>query len=199
MQKSTNHAKYENNDLVRKGLITNFLNSLTQTVEKLHPDSILDVGCGEGFVLQKLQSNHIDASLSGIDVSEDAIKVAKKNVKKADMQVGTIYKLPYASKSFDVVLCNEVLEHLENPEKAIKELKRVSGKYVICSVPHEPWFMMGSLAGGKYIMRLGNHPEHIQHWTAWTFKSFLERNGLKVKDLTYVKTFPWILALCEKQ
>ena len=91
---------------------------------------------------------------------------------------------------------DRVLEHLDNPAVALAELIRVSKKHVICSVPHEPWFMMGSLAGGQYVSRFGNHPEHINHWTQMSFKRFLEKNGLHVKKTHAIKTFPWTLAIC---
>jgi len=196
MKKSTNHAKYENNDPVRKKLLTRFLRQLTHEVIAVHPKTIADAGCGEGFVVGQLMEAGVKAEMAGVDLSKEAVRIANQKFPKATFKVGSIYDLPFKDDSYDLVLCNEVLEHLEKPADAVKELKRVSKKYVICSVPHEPFFMVGSLAGGKYISRLGNHPEHINHWTNISFRRFLEKNGLHVVKTHAIMTFPWTLAVC---
>lgn len=198
-KQSTNEMKYQSNDPVRRMLIQNFLKVLSAAVSSAKPGTILDAGCGEGFVLSHLKKQGIIAKATGIDVSEDAVAAARKNVSGITFTSCSIYKLPFKDNEFDTVLCNEVLEHLESPEKALAELKRVARNRIILSVPHEPWFMLGSLAGGKYISHFGNHPEHINHWTAWSFRSFLERNGLRVRSLHVMRTFPWTLAECEVQ
>lgn len=197
MKKSTNHAKYENNDAVRKTLLKRFLKQLSDEVKAVKASSIADAGCGEGFVIGQLMQAGVSVPMAGVDLSEEAIRIATERFPKASFKVGSIYSMPYKDKSYDLVLCNEVLEHLDKPIDAVKELIRVSKKYVICSVPHEPWFMMGSLAGGKYISRFGNHPEHVNHWTHLGFKKFLENQGLSVVRIHAVKTFPWTLAVCE--
>ncbi len=52
--------------------------------------------------------------------------------------------------------------------RRFRELARVSAGSVVVSVPHEPWFRVGSLIRGKYVRTLGNHPEHINHWNPRT-------------------------------
>ena len=198
-KKSTNYNKYVANDPVRRLLLKNFLKQLRCAVEKVHPASILDIGCGEGFVLKYLIQQGVKAQMRGLDLSKKAVAIARQQVPGVEFSSGSIYHLPYPDNSADMVLCNEVLEHLERPDKAVAEIMRVSRKYIFCSVPHEPWFMLGGLMGGKYITRFGNHPEHINHWTAWGFQGFLQRHGLHVLKLSALKTFPWILAVCEKE
>ena len=58
-------------------------------------------------------------------------------IKKEDVQ-----NLSFPDKSFDIVLCQQVLEHVHDPVKAISELKRVAGKQLIISVPYEPFFTL---------------------------------------------------------
>jgi hypothetical protein len=86
-----------------------------------------------------------------------------------------------------------VLEHLEDPAAAISELARVSRGDVVLSVPHEPWFRLGSLLRGKYVSRLGNHPEHVQHWRPRTFERFLTP---QVEVVSVGTAFPWLIAQC---
>ena len=68
--------------------------------------------------------------------------------------------MPFEDDSFDLVLCLEVLEHVPEPGAALAELARVCCGRIVLSVPDEPWFRLGSLARGKYLRGLGDHPEH---------------------------------------
>jgi glycosyltransferase involved in cell wall biosynthesis/SAM-dependent methyltransferase len=91
--------------------------------------SILDVGCGNGLITNKLPES---LEVVGLDRSEEALK----NVQKETI-VGDILNLPLKNQSFDLVICNDVLEHLrtEEREQALKELARVSRKYILITVP----------------------------------------------------------------
>jgi 2-polyprenyl-6-hydroxyphenyl methylase/3-demethylubiquinone-9 3-methyltransferase len=88
---------------------------------------VLDVGCGGGLACETLAK--LGADVSGIDLSENSIKVAKNHAGqsqlKVDYQQGAAEGLPYESNSFDVVLCFDVLEHVSNLEKVISEVHRV--------------------------------------------------------------------------
>ena len=95
-----------------------------------------------------------------------------------------------------MVICTEVLEHLEFPEKAVEELKRVSRKYIVFSVPNEPFFILANLLRGRYIKNFGNHPEHINHWTFLGFEKFLKKQGLTI--LKRKHPFAWTLLLVKK-
>ena len=93
-------------------------------------------------------------------------------------------------------MATEVLEHLDDPKKGLKELVRVSKKYLLLSVPNEPYFMLANFLRGKNITRWGNDIEHIQHWTSSQFQLFVEKEGLKVISKRY--PFPWTMFLLEK-
>lgn len=196
-QLSSNFQKHTSKSNIQKLLINNFYKSLISIIKPLHAKTILDVGCGEGFSLSKIQEQHIGVSLKGIDYSRKAISIGKKMFPKLSLKKGSIYKLPYKNNAFDLVLCTEVLEHLNDPQKGCEEALRVSKKYIVFSVPNEPFFMLGNFLRGKNILRFGNGPEHIQHWTIVSFQSFLRKNGLKVKIIRF--PFPWIMVLGEKK
>ena len=95
---------------------------------------VLDVGCNSGEFLKLLQEKGCDAV--GVDISEPLLEIAKGkglNVIKADAET-----LPFPDQSFDVVILREVLVHLHDPVKALKEIKRVlkpSG-FLLGSAPH---------------------------------------------------------------
>lgn len=95
--------------------------------------TILDVGCGNGVFLNALPDKY---HAIGLDSSQEALKYVKTEAVKGD-----IAALPFESKSFDLVTCLEVLEHLpfDTFNKAIQELQRVSRKYIIISVPNDQY------------------------------------------------------------
>lgn len=95
----------------------------------LDPESktLLDVGCQDLFLYHQIK-NKYEVTLVDIEPSSELIK-------KEDIQ-----KLSFEDKSFDIVLCQEVLEHVSNPVKAILELKRVAKKQLIITIPNEPYF-----------------------------------------------------------
>ncbi len=195
MNQTTNYQKNTATNPISRFFLNNFYNVLLSELEILKPESILDAGCGEGFTLAKIKKAKIGKKLEGIEYFDEAIKIGKAinpdiTIKKAD-----IYKLPYKDNSFDLVICTEVLEHLETPEKALKELKRVSKKYVILTVPNEPLFTIQRILRGKNILKLGAHPEHIQHWSSDEFINFVKKS---LKIITDKTPLPWTLVVAEK-
>lgn len=189
---TTNFAKYQTgNPLVRR-LIGGFLDAVRQEVGALRPRSILDAGCGEGLSLGAvLERRRVDYA-AGVDMLAGSVRFAAANQPRAWFLRGDVTSLPFADHSFDVVMCCEVLEHLDDPAAALRELRRVARRALVLSVPHEPWFRLGSLVRGKYVATWGNHPEHVQHWDARTFPAFLRRHGLRHGHLRC--PFPWLLA-----
>jgi ubiquinone/menaquinone biosynthesis C-methylase UbiE len=104
-----------------------------------------------------------------------------------------VLALPFADRSFDAVTCLEVLEHLDDPAAAVREMARVARRAVVVSVPFEPFFRIGNVLRGKHLGRLGNHPEHVQHWNLRTFRTFLSGS---VAEVRIIVAFPWIIACC---
>jgi ubiquinone/menaquinone biosynthesis C-methylase UbiE len=92
----------------------------------LHPRNLLEVGVGSGVVFDYLKSQGVN--ITTIDINKEL---------NPDV-VGSVTNIPLKDNFFDVVLCAEVLEHLPfaDFEKGLKELNRVSKKYVVLSLPH---------------------------------------------------------------
>jgi ubiquinone/menaquinone biosynthesis C-methylase UbiE len=97
---------------------------------------LIDVGCGTGVTLRNLPEESV-----GLDINPWNIRRAKKHAAKAHLIVGDIEYLPFRDKAFSTAICSEVLEHLEQPLKAVKEINRClkSGGMLLGSVPHPSW------------------------------------------------------------
>ncbi|MDP2593806.1 MAG: class I SAM-dependent methyltransferase [bacterium] len=191
-----NFRKHSSKNPLQKLLIERFLSVLVDETQALHPVSILDAGCGEGFTLERFRLAGICQRLEGIDLEQRAIDLGRAIHPRLSLTQGNIYQLPYADDSFDAVVCSEVLEHLERPEEALKELCRVASRYTIITVPHEPFFRLANLLRGKNISRWGNDIEHIQHWSAQGIAN-LVRTEFKVR--TVRTPFPWTFVVGEKR
>ena len=196
MSSTTNFEKHTTKNPVGRVFLNNFLNTVVKTVKPLQINSVLDAGCGEGFTLARLQKEKIGKVHEGIEYDETAIALGRKTYPKVYIRKGDIYDLPYKSNSFDLVICTEVLEHLENPKKAYRELIRVSRKYILISVPNEPWFTLQRMARFQNIMHFGAHPEHIQHWTARAFTKFVKVRGVKLIARKF--PIPWTMVVLHK-
>lgn len=191
-----NYRKHTSTNPAQKYLIGRFYETFLQTIKPLRVSSVLDVGCGEGFTLNKLYLNKVGKVLEGIDYSKTAVALGKKQYKHLILKQGSAYKLPYKANSFDLVLCMEVLEHLDDPKKALQELKRVSKKYIVLSVPNEPLFMLANFVRGKNVSRWGNDIEHINHWSGGSFELLVRSYGLEVVSKQH--PFPWTMILAKK-
>lgn len=195
MDTTDNYRKHKSSSALQQKLLNNFEALLSREVKKLKPESILDVGCGEGFTLEKLRKEGIGKHLEGVDYLALAIQLGKKEHPQLTLKQGSIYDLDYKDNSFDVVICSEVLEHIDDPLKGLAELVRVAKNYCVLSVPNEPLFMLGNLLRGKNISRFGNDIEHINHWTFWQFRTFVSSKLEVQKEL---HPLPWTLIVAKK-
>jgi SAM-dependent methyltransferase len=174
--------KYHDPNPVVGFVIRRFFERIGGLLADLEPQSLLDAGCGEGEMLRR-----------GVTPKGTRTVLLDRNPESAAQLIGSVDALPFASGSFDVVTCLEVLEHLDQPERAVSELLRVSRRAVVVSVPYEPWFRIGNVLRGKHLGGLGNHPEHVQHWNFRTFERFLLASAPEVR---LIEAFPWIIACC---
>lgn len=97
--------------------------------------SILDIGCGEGTNLKNLASP--TAEKYGIDISDFAIELAKKQYPNFHLQQANATALPFSNNNFDCVYSFATIEHIDNPQKAIDEMIRVTkrdGIFIVFTV-----------------------------------------------------------------
>jgi 2-polyprenyl-3-methyl-5-hydroxy-6-metoxy-1,4-benzoquinol methylase len=192
---STNYLKYRSGNPIVRWLINSYFHKLEELLHTVKYESLLDAGCGEGEALKRL-SPVLPSHVEGFDVDPQCVFFCQERYEKYYFTQQNIYSLPWRDNEFDVVLCLEVLEHLERPDEALHELLRVSRLSVILSVPREPWFLLGNIFRGKYLSTWGNHPEHIQHWNPKNLRRFL---NVHAQCISMINAFPWTIAYCTKQ
>jgi ubiquinone/menaquinone biosynthesis C-methylase UbiE len=181
---------------VQRALIDRFHRKIVAEIVALSPQTFLDAGCGEGFVSRRVIDAVPDIELTGCDVSAEALEMAADANPEASFVVGSVVDLPFADRSFDVVGCFEVLEHLPGdlPRRALSELARVARQAVVLSVPHEPMFCLANAARGKNldVRPKGSDPDHKQFWSRSAFGALVSEQ-LVVQKLA--GSFPWTMCV----
>lgn len=199
-----NYEKYmTKNPLKRKMVerlnkkIVGYVQQICEQIREKDKDKvvkILDAGCGEGFITDLLARNVENVELIGLEYTREAIDIAKAANQEISFVQGDIYAIPFEKNEFDLVLCTEVLEHLERPDRALRELTRVASHTILLTVLSEPWFCMGNLLTLKNVSRFGNPIDHINHWTYGGFKKYV--HSLTEGGQIYSRSFPWTIAVC---
>lgn len=193
---TSNYRKHTSGNPIQRYLIERFDRAISERIALLQPASMLDAGCGEGFVAQVLLDRMPHLRLAGFDISLDAARLAADANPTAGFATASIFALPFPDQSFDVVGCFEVLEHQSEPApaEAMRELARVARRAVILSVPHEPWFSWANAARGKNwsVRPRGSDPDHRQLWTRHAFAAEVGRT----LDVEWIGgAFPWTICV----
>lgn len=189
------YNKYETQNPLEKIIMRFFFDSLIKLLDRIEFHNLHEVGCGEGYLVKYISGKYPDAEISASDLSQNKINEARIKMPQISFYSESVYSLPFPDNCFDLLVASEVLEHLEQPEKALTEILRVTNKYVLLSVPHEPIWRICNIVRGKYTASLGNTPGHIQHWSRKSFVQFVKQ---QCRINNYVSPFPWTMLLCEK-
>ena len=187
-------TKYLKKNPLRRYFIQQYLSGVLSLTQRVPTQHVLDVGCGEGFVIQHLRQHLSHIHLTGIDIEPAVLKVAAYQNPTSTLSIALAHQLPLPSQSYDLVLCNEVLEHLASPQTALQELKRVGRSHFILSVPREPHYRLANMAAGANWPRWGDDIDHCQRWTRAQFLHMLSQQFNIVHVLT---PFPWTMVLCQ--
>ena len=168
--------KYESRNPVQVWVLERFASAAAREIERLSPETVLDFGCGEGYFLERVLARgaHMPSVL-GIDLRAEALTEARERCPSFAFEEVDLLSWDREPQSFDLVIASEVLEHLEAPDRYLRKLVELSRGHLLLTVPLEPWFRLLNLLRGRDLLRLGNHPEHVNLWGFRAFRRFVEQ------------------------
>lgn len=189
------YDKYGTNNPIARRMMRAFLAAVSQLYLQCKPQTVLEVGCGEGRLTNELIKLYYppqgfracDLSLNKLDPDAD---------KRIEFDECSIYALPFADDSFDLVVCCEVLEHLEDPRSALRELARVSHRKVIVSTPWEPLWRVLNMLRGKYWSDFGNTPGHLQNFSRRRLRQLVSNEFVITAEQCPI---PWTVLMAEQK
>jgi 2-polyprenyl-3-methyl-5-hydroxy-6-metoxy-1,4-benzoquinol methylase len=192
------YDKYGTSNPVARRLMAGFMAQLDELVERTGAKTAHEVGCGEGELAIRLAQSGI--AMRGTDAFSQVLEEAHRRAAAAgveiDFEAMPVEDLDPARHSAELIVCCEVLEHLEDPERALDVLAALARPWLIASVPREPLWRALNLARLSYVTQLGNTPGHLNHWSKGDFVRFLSR---RFEVVAVESPTPWTMALCRVQ
>ena len=189
------------------GLYDRFMRKDREVYEKMYElirpvvkdKTVLELAAGTGLIARHIvnAAAHIEAT----DASPEMIIEARRGncSAKLHFSVQDMFSLPYAGNSFDVVIVSNALHIVPQPEKSLREIKRVlkdDGVLIAPTFTHAENSLRGRIKA--YFMRLAGFPLHSR-WTSEEYLSFLRQNGWSVRKSAVLKaSFPLTYAECVK-
>lgn len=196
--------EYYRNNVTYISRVDPRLRRIIQIVTDLRPESVLDIGCGRGFLLTHLADAGL-TNLTGMDVYED-VSTDRWDYARGDVTEG----LPFPGASFDCVIAGEIIEHVPNPDEMLREVRRVlvPGGTLVLSTPNlvswanrvlVPFGVQplgtetsSEIALGRRHRILGQGNQVQGHLKVFTFRALteiLERYGFTVSHREGVPAF----------
>ena len=160
---------------------------------------VLELATGTGLIAKNIvnAAAHIEAT----DASAEMIAEAKRDNQSAKLHfsVQDMFRLPYADRSFDVVIVSNALHIVPEPERALAEIRRVlkdDGVLIAPTFTHAENSFSGNVR--VFFMKLAGFPLHSK-WTSEEYLAFLRQNGWTVRKSAVLKaSFPLAYTECVK-
>jgi 2-polyprenyl-3-methyl-5-hydroxy-6-metoxy-1,4-benzoquinol methylase len=188
------YDKYNARNPVARALMGGFERSLGDLFGSTSPQSVLDVGCGEGVLTHRWASEIAPRRVVGIDLDDQllAAEWAKRQAPNLTYIAQRAERLPFADGEFDLTTAIEVLEHVPDPAHTLAEMARCAARHVLVSVPREPLWRAVNMARGAYWPQLGNTPGHVNHFSKSAIISLCSQHGEVIETRS---PFPWTMVL----
>lgn len=194
------YDKYHSRNPVARRLMDGFLASFDELTLRSGARTVLEAGCGEGELSLRLAAR--GCTVRGFDVDAPVVEQARAEARRRGLTVPFSaasvfdFRLPAGEPKPELVVCCEVLEHLDDPRGALDVLCALTARYLLLSVPREPLWRILNCARGAYWPSLGNTPGHVQHWSAGGFVRFAET---RVRVTAVRRPVPWTMVLGERR
>jgi len=189
------YDKYATTNPIERRLVGGFLAQLGELAARTGAREAHEVGCGEGELSIMLARRGL--SVRGSDISEQVVDEARARAAAAGLEIAfkaaPVTSLEPGADAAELVVCCEVLEHVDDPVAGLETLAGLARPWLLVSVPREPLWRALNLARLKYVGELGNTPGHLNHWSRRGFLDFLAE---RVELVEVRSPLPWTMALC---
>lgn len=186
--------KYGSRNPIVRRLMTGFKTAVSDLLAQAAPDSILDVGCGEGILTHEWAARRPSARVVGLDLQDPQLQRqwGARRAPNLEFVSGTAEALPFSENEFDLVTAIESLEHVADPGAMLHQMSRIARRHLLVSVPREPLWRALNVLRGAYVGRLGDTPGHLNHWSKRGLADLLDGHG-EIVELR--SPLPWTVAL----
>jgi SAM-dependent methyltransferase len=143
---------------------------------------VLDLGCGQGHLTERLRSAWPQAEFSGLDYSVSAIDYAAEHFPDIDFVVADAQWLPYAEDYFDIVVCNNIWEHVPAPLVVLAGIRKIlkpNGKLIISTPSRYQFHNLVRVSLGKQVEM--NSPLHVTEYSVGQVTEMLRFGGFRVE------------------
>ena len=192
------YDKYGTRNPVARRLVAGFMSDFDELVEHSGAREAHEVGCGEGELSVRIARRGI--RVRGSDAFPQVLEEARRRATAAGVEIEfeatPVEALERDSHAAELVVCCEVLEHLEDPKCGLDVIAGLARPWLIASVPREPLWRALNLARLSYVGALGNTPGHVSHWSRGSFTRFLAE---RFEVVAVRSPLPWTMALCRLQ
>ena len=189
------YDKYGTSNPLARRLMSGFMRSFDELVERTGATDAHEVGCGEGELAIRLARRGI--RVRGTDAFPQVLEEARSRARalaiEIDFEATPVEELDPARHGAELIVCCEVLEHLDGSRARARGALRLARPWLIASVPREPLWRALNLARLSYVGELGNTPGHLNHWSRRDFVRFLTARFEIVETRSPT---PWTMALC---
>jgi predicted TPR repeat methyltransferase len=141
---------------------------IRKLIRPLSFHTVCDVGCGQGSLLLELMSEHPHIKPHGTDISAAAVELARRKVPQGAFDILDLEQ-QYSGPAFDLVICSEVLEHVEDDVTAIRNLRKMTGGYIVVTTVQG---RMRSFEAGEV--------GHVRNYAYGELERKLEAGGFEV-------------------
>lgn len=157
-------------------------------------ERILDIGCGEGVTLEKLIKSFPDKNIVGIDFLKENVEICKSH--NLPVKFGSVYNLDFENGCLDTCILSEVIEHLDNHNKALKEIYRVLKKdaFLVVLFPNDLNFKIARIITGRFKEAFYDSG-HIKQWLPFTLTRELIQIGFKIIKIKNIPFYFWNMSL----
>jgi len=163
------------------------INIVRQYSEATEMKNILDVGCGKGIITKQIKKVFPNIQIDAIDISEKAIELAKKDFSGINFFVADGMKLDNWEQRYDIIILNNLYEHIENPTGMLKNLKKILKKEGVFIISTPNRYFIRNVLRKLFGLNIVIPTHHITEYSIGQIYDHHLYAGLSIKQIIFPK------------